>query len=276
MYYLRARYLSPQSGRFWTMDTFEGNSSDPLSLHKYLYAHADPVNMVDPSGHESIISVNSSIAIGLRITAQVGIRVAAAYDRVEWLRDGVTILQKLAATGAVDPIALGMFASDFIPFKKTWDKFAIYGNKLWGAGTTLNRTFQSLIQSGGRTVRAAEQMGEIGAAFVARKMGMRPTGFMPGYHGIDDVYEFNGKFVILEAKGGTSRLAEGQMSQNCIREKIRELKAKGDPWGAKLEQAMGNGQLQGMVVTTKFNANDVVQDPEFILKELRDIGQNSF
>jgi hypothetical protein len=66
------------------------------------------------------------------------------------------------------------------------------------------------------------------------------------------------------------------MSQNWIREKIRELKAKGDPWGAKLEQAMGNGQLQGMVVTTKINANDVVQDPEFILKELRDIGQNSF
>ncbi len=276
MYYLRARYYKPDLGRFWTMDSFEGNSQDPLGLHKYLYAHNKPVDMTDPSGHESIISVNSSIAIGLRITAQVGIRVAAAYDRVEWLRDGVTILQKLAATGAVDPIALGMFASDFIPFKKTWDKLAIYGNKLWGAGTTLNRTFQSLIQSGGRTVRAAEQMGEIGAAFVARKMGMRPTGFMPRYHGIDDVYEFNGKFVILEAKGGTSMLAEGQMSQNWIREKIRELKAKGDPWGVKLEQAMGNDQLQGMVVTTKINANGVVQDPEFILKELRDIGQNSF
>ena len=49
-YHLRARYLNPDSGRFWTQDTYEGNSSDPLSLHKYLYAHANPVMNVDPSG----------------------------------------------------------------------------------------------------------------------------------------------------------------------------------------------------------------------------------
>ena len=51
LYYLRARYLNPATGRFWTMDTYEGNNSDPLSLHKYLYAHADPVNNTDPSGN---------------------------------------------------------------------------------------------------------------------------------------------------------------------------------------------------------------------------------
>ena len=63
LYYNRARYLDPNVGRFWTRDTFEGNQSDPLSLHKYLYAHADPVNRVDPSGHESLASLNFSIAI---------------------------------------------------------------------------------------------------------------------------------------------------------------------------------------------------------------------
>jgi RHS repeat-associated protein len=52
MYHLRARYLSPEYGRFWTMDSFEGNKQDPLSLHKYRYAHADPVNGIDPSGNE--------------------------------------------------------------------------------------------------------------------------------------------------------------------------------------------------------------------------------
>ena|GEM_PF-4422959 len=50
MYYLRARYYHPEVGRFWTMDTFEGTQSDPLSLHKYLYCHGDPVNFTDPSG----------------------------------------------------------------------------------------------------------------------------------------------------------------------------------------------------------------------------------
>jgi RHS repeat-associated protein len=51
LYHLRARDYHPDLGRFWTMDSFEGFPSDPLSLHKYLYAHADPVNNRDPSGH---------------------------------------------------------------------------------------------------------------------------------------------------------------------------------------------------------------------------------
>jgi len=46
-----ARYLNPNTGRFQTLDSYEGNSQDPQSLHKYLYAHGNPVNRIDPSGH---------------------------------------------------------------------------------------------------------------------------------------------------------------------------------------------------------------------------------
>jgi RHS repeat-associated protein len=52
--YNRARYWDPSIGRFLTMDTFEGRLEDPLSLHKYLYCKANPVNGVDPSGHDEI------------------------------------------------------------------------------------------------------------------------------------------------------------------------------------------------------------------------------
>ncbi|HMN13166.1 MAG TPA: CARDB domain-containing protein [Bellilinea sp.] len=48
--YLRARYMSPAKGRFWTMDPVEGCLRQPLSLNKYVYAHANPVNNLDPSG----------------------------------------------------------------------------------------------------------------------------------------------------------------------------------------------------------------------------------
>ncbi len=52
-YYLRARYMNASSGRFWTMDEFEGNLADSQSLHKYLYAGSNPVNDIDPSGNFS-------------------------------------------------------------------------------------------------------------------------------------------------------------------------------------------------------------------------------
>jgi len=49
-----ARWMNPNSGRFHTMDTFEGRQEDPQSLHKYVYAENNPVNNIDPSGQESI------------------------------------------------------------------------------------------------------------------------------------------------------------------------------------------------------------------------------
>ena len=52
---VNARWLSPQTGRFWTMDTFEGSQAEPLSLHKYLYARVDPVNTEDPTGKYIVI-----------------------------------------------------------------------------------------------------------------------------------------------------------------------------------------------------------------------------
>jgi len=50
LYFLRARYLNPDTGRFWTMDVWEGNRFDPSSIHKYLYCANDPVNGADPTG----------------------------------------------------------------------------------------------------------------------------------------------------------------------------------------------------------------------------------
>ncbi len=60
-YYLRARYLDPSTGRFAAMDPWSGRETDPLSLHKYLYAHADAVNNTDPSGYMTLGSLSISI-----------------------------------------------------------------------------------------------------------------------------------------------------------------------------------------------------------------------
>ncbi len=62
-YYLRARYYNQGIGRFTQMDTWLGISSDPITLHKYLYANIDPVNMVDPSGNFSIGSAMTAVSV---------------------------------------------------------------------------------------------------------------------------------------------------------------------------------------------------------------------
>jgi RHS repeat-associated protein len=48
--YLRSRYYSPQTGRFISRDTWQGNYTRPPSLNKWLYGNANPINYIDPSG----------------------------------------------------------------------------------------------------------------------------------------------------------------------------------------------------------------------------------
>ena len=68
MEYLRARYYDQNTGRFNRLDPFEGNNEDPQSLHKYAYAHCDPVNGIDPSGEMSLGEFNVSASIQSTLT----------------------------------------------------------------------------------------------------------------------------------------------------------------------------------------------------------------
>lgn len=62
-YDLRARWYSPEMGRFQSVDSFEGQVAVPGTHHAYAYALQDPINRIDPSGHESLLSVNASVAM---------------------------------------------------------------------------------------------------------------------------------------------------------------------------------------------------------------------
>ncbi len=48
--YLRARYYAPTQGRFVTRDMRLGDANRPASYDAWLYAYANPVNLIDPSG----------------------------------------------------------------------------------------------------------------------------------------------------------------------------------------------------------------------------------
>ncbi len=78
MYYLRARYYNPLNGRFNRMDPFGGSNRDPQSLHKYLYAHSNPTNNVDPTGQLAMMAISTVVltwVVRLAIVALVGLMV---------------------------------------------------------------------------------------------------------------------------------------------------------------------------------------------------------
>ena len=53
--YAKARFYDPEVGRFTSVDPFEGTVDEPPSLHRYLYAYANPTVYVDPSGEIAFI-----------------------------------------------------------------------------------------------------------------------------------------------------------------------------------------------------------------------------
>lgn len=63
LYYLRARYMNPSTGTFISMDTYQGDMYEPVTLHKYLYANANPVKYSDPSGMFSLAEMNCASAM---------------------------------------------------------------------------------------------------------------------------------------------------------------------------------------------------------------------
>jgi RHS repeat-associated protein len=63
LYFLRARYMDTDRGRFWTMDVWEGHLKNPSSLNKYLYANANALSYIDPNGYMSIPHVSAALLI---------------------------------------------------------------------------------------------------------------------------------------------------------------------------------------------------------------------
>jgi RHS repeat-associated protein len=122
LYYNRARYLNPNTGRFWTMDSYTGNSEDPLSLHKYLYGADNPVTMVDPSGHEELVDVLASSFIQSSLSSMAMSVISPAVSTVGGSAVAAFIPpqveQKISASPEPDAVLFGFSVSGNVPAGK--------------------------------------------------------------------------------------------------------------------------------------------------------------
>jgi RHS repeat-associated protein len=114
LYYNRARYLNEGTGRFWTMDTYAGDNEDPLSLHKYLYVWGNPVNHIDPSGHDlGDLILSMSIQASMMAVRFAPVITVARYAAATIFVAGMTFDQEFRDNAmAMGPDALMSTASE--------------------------------------------------------------------------------------------------------------------------------------------------------------------
>ena len=74
LYQLRARYYDPAGGRFLSRDPFDGRPQSPVSLHRYLYANADPVNFNDPTGRETLLNITLTQALSSFVDSSIALK----------------------------------------------------------------------------------------------------------------------------------------------------------------------------------------------------------
>jgi len=88
LYYLRARYYNPQTGRFLSRDPEDGNPLDPATLHKYLYAGGDPINGIDPMGRELMfeylmdVDLTGPSKVTIFMLKQIGCGIAGIFIQI--------------------------------------------------------------------------------------------------------------------------------------------------------------------------------------------------
>ncbi len=126
--YLRARYYDPGTGHFLSRDTFAGFDRLPLSLNKYLYALANPVNDTDPSGNFTLLEEEVAEAEQEELAATEAVEAGHELVQVSFrilqglggLITGFTIAQGLLEPERVS----GYFGDMDIPFNAVHEDIA--------------------------------------------------------------------------------------------------------------------------------------------------------
>ncbi len=93
LYYLRARYYDPATGRFISRDPIKGTLANPQSQNPYQYAYNNPINLSDPSGEQvAAVPLVAACVVGAGLIATSPSIQHAIGELVSGLINGATTL----------------------------------------------------------------------------------------------------------------------------------------------------------------------------------------
>ena len=116
LYFMRARWYDPVTGRFVTRDPAGTNPADPQSLNGFAYGSANPASFFDPSGLASIADDGGGCTTLENCKDKGGIGIGDLLDAAGSILSGVvsTVLREGAVTygGAIEGIGLAVHQTE--------------------------------------------------------------------------------------------------------------------------------------------------------------------
>jgi RHS repeat-associated protein len=154
LYNLRARRYDPMVGRFVGRDPVSGNPLMPMTFNPYLYSLNDPVNRLDPSGRESLMSVAAASAV-VNVLAGLVVGGIASYGTYE-LTDGN---KTAAGVSFVSGFTIGFFkvgpwAYPFIPLLPQAERTVDQGRRQIERVQTLVQNTRESAAQGFKTLKS--------------------------------------------------------------------------------------------------------------------------
>jgi RHS repeat-associated protein len=124
LYYNRARWLDPSTGRFLSMDPFAGDVEQPATLHRYAYAFDNPVNFTDPSGEMGLVSVSVSINFSANVRSANATYALSVLHRVKFLlgQTGRFTFRQLQQIRAANPNLYKGLENHHLIEKRFWSR----------------------------------------------------------------------------------------------------------------------------------------------------------
>jgi len=94
--------MDPGAGRFVSQDSYMGSSSDPISLHKYVYGNNGPTYGVDPSGNFTLIQVIQAVStLSSLVTAAVAGYEFGSIGRRTYMGEAIFSMQNFKSLASI-------------------------------------------------------------------------------------------------------------------------------------------------------------------------------